>query len=144
MKRIEWILLIVVAALFVGCGHKKDAASELDKAAAAFEAPPPAEAPAPAAAPNQPASSPEPVAVPPPAQQMKQAIAAYKAGQLEDAVTRLQILRRMPVLSADQRMALQDSVAAVMTEIYTMAEKGDGRAIAAVMQYEKMQTMPRR
>jgi hypothetical protein len=74
---------------------------------------------------------------------MQQAVAAYKAGQLEDAVTRLQLLRMTPVLTPDQRMALQDSIAAVMTEIYTMAEKGDTRAIAAVMQYEKMQTAPR-
>src|SRR5262249_30680152 len=138
-----------LAALFVGCSHKKDAVTELEKAAAAmvkFEAPPPAPTPPPAA-PDQPAPAPEPAAastVPPPAEQMKQALAAYKSGQLEDAVTRLQILRATPVLTPDQRMALQDSIAAVMTEIYSMAEKGDQRAIAAVAQYEKMQTMPRR
>ena|SRR5437762_2635238 len=146
--RTEWVLITAIAAVFAGCGHKKDAASELDKAAAAmakFEAPQPVATPLPAA-PNQPASSPEPAAapaVPPPAQQMQQAVAAYKAGQLEDAVTRLQLLRMTPVLTPDQRMVLQDSIAAVMTEIYTMAEKGDTRAIAAVMQYEKMQTAPR-
>jgi hypothetical protein len=31
----------------------------------------------------------------------------------------------------------------VMTEIYTLAEKGDARALAAVAQYEKMQTSRR-
>ncbi|MCI0541123.1 MAG: hypothetical protein L0Z50_38465, partial [Verrucomicrobiales bacterium] len=62
------------------------------------------------------------------------------AGKMEDAVTRLQLLRATPVLSPQQRMALQDSVAAVMTEVYALAEKGDARAIAAVAQYEKMQT----
>jgi hypothetical protein len=59
---------------------------------------------------------------------------------MEDAVTRLQLLRATPALSPEQRMALQDSIAAVMTEIYSLAEKGDPRAIAAVAQYEKLQT----
>ena len=40
-------------------------------------------------------------------------------------------------------MAVQDGVAAVMAELYSLAAKGDGRAIAAVKQYEQMQTAPR-
>ena len=75
-----------------------------------------------------------------PAQEMKQAIAAYKAGQLEDAVTRLQKLRATPVMAPQQRMALQDAVAAVMAEVYALAEKGDPRAQQAVKRYEQMQT----
>ena len=71
---------------------------------------------------------------------MQQALADYKAGNMEDAVVRLQLLRATAVLSPQQRMALQDGVAAVMTEIYTLAEKGDPRAKAAVARYEKMQT----
>ncbi len=35
-------------------------------------------------------------------------------------------------------MALQDSIAAVMTDIYPMAGKGDERAKAAIIQYEKI------
>ena len=77
-----------------------------------------------------------------PAQELKQAITEYKAGKMEDAVTRLQLLRSQSVLSPEQRMALQDSMAAVMTEIYALAQKGDARAVAAVAQYEKMQTAP--
>jgi hypothetical protein len=75
-----------------------------------------------------------------PSQQVKSAIDDYKAGKMEDAVTRLQLLRAMPALSPQQRMALQDSIAAVMTEIYAMAEQGDPRAKAAIVQYERMQT----
>jgi hypothetical protein len=71
---------------------------------------------------------------------MQQALAAYRGGELEDAVTRLQKLRTMPTLTAQQRIAVQDSVAAVMTEIYGLAEKGDQKAIQAVRQYEEMQT----
>jgi hypothetical protein len=75
---------------------------------------------------------------------MKQALAAYKAGQLEDAVTRLQNLRSQTAMTAEQRMALQDAIAAVMTEINALAAKGDARAIAALKQYEAMQTNRRR
>jgi hypothetical protein len=66
--------------------------------------------------------------------------ASYKGGELEDAVTRLQKLRMQPTLTAQQRMAVQDSVAAVMREVYSLAEKGDQRAIQAVKQYKEMQT----
>jgi hypothetical protein len=71
---------------------------------------------------------------------MRLAITSYKTGELEDAVTRLQKLRATPTLTPEQRMAVQDSVAAVMLEIYQLAEKGDQRAIAAVKQYEELQT----
>jgi len=33
-------------------------------------------------------------------------------------------------------------MAAVMSEIYSLAEKGDARAIQAVKRYEEMQTQP--
>jgi len=124
-------LLSAIAVGLSAC-HKQDPTAELEKAAAAMAQTEAAPAPAPGAA-RAPAG-------PPPAQQVQQALADYKAGKMEDAVTRLQLLRAQPVLSPQQRMALQDSVAAVMTEIYTLAEKGDPRAIAAVKQYEKMQT----
>jgi hypothetical protein len=75
-----------------------------------------------------------------PSQQLKGALEDYKAGKFQDAVTRLQLLRATPVLSPEQRIALQDSMATVMAEIYAMAEKGDKRAIEAVAQYERMQT----
>jgi len=125
----------LLAAIAVGLSacHKQDPVIELEKAAAEMAK----TETAPAAPDAGPGLAP---ANPPPAQQMQQAIADYKAGKMEDTVTRLQVLRATAVLSPQQRMALQDSVAAVMTEIYTLAEKGDPRAIAAVAQYEKMQT----
>jgi len=73
---------------------------------------------------------------------MSQALASYKSGNFEDAVTRLQILRSTQTLNPQQRMAVQDGIAAVMGEIYSLAEKGDSRAIAAVKQYEQLQTAP--
>jgi hypothetical protein len=146
-NNIKWALSTAIAAILVGCGHK-GATTELEKAAnslakADAAEPAPAPAPQPASTPESPAPLMPAVApAPPPAQQVKQALAAYKAGELEDAVIRLQKLRATPALTPQQRMALQDSIAAVMTEIYTLAEKGDKRAMAAVIQYERMQTAP--
>ena len=87
--------------------------------------------------------TPPPAAPATPAQEMNQAIVAYKAGNLDDAVARLQKLRATPVLSAEKRMAVNDAMAAVMSEIYALAGKGDARAIQAVKLYEQMQTQRR-
>ena len=141
--------MMVMGTSFVlawaGCSHKSDVNSELEKAVNAMEQPAAAQAPAPVlpqpAQPAQPA--PTPVAAPAPAQEMNQALAAYKGGTLEDAVTRLQKLRASPVMTPQQRIALNDAMAAVMTEIYSLAAKGDARAIQAVRQYEQMQTQRR-
>ena len=119
-------------ATCLGCSSKQDPTTELEKAAAALEK----GAPAAAAAPS-PGDNPGGVS---PSQQLKGAMEDYKAGKMEDAVTRLQLLRSATALSPEQRMALQDSIAAVMAEVYALAEKGDKRAIAAVAQYERMQT----
>ena len=70
---------------------------------------------------------------------MNQALASYKSGNFEDAVTQLQKLRAQPVMTPQQRMALQDAMAAVMTDIYTRAANGDARAQQAVKEYERMQ-----
>jgi hypothetical protein len=150
MKKLSSATTVIYLCLLglSGCGHKTDAKTELDKAAEALgKADASAQATAPSPGPTAPAVAESPTAAPAailptgnPAQQMQQAIAAYKAGELEDAVTRLQKLRAMSALTPQQRMALQDSIAAVMTEIYGQAAKGDPRAIQAVKQYEEMQT----
>jgi hypothetical protein len=123
--RIPPVAAVVLVLVATGCG-KKDPADEMTKAAAEIEK----------AAPASPAEE----GVLPPAEQVKEAISEFKAGKMEDAVTRLQLLRSKSQMTPEQRMALQDSMATLMTEIYTMAEKGDARAIAAVAQYERMQT----
>ena len=138
------VLCAGVAVAAVGCRHKTDATSELERAASALAQGEPAQAPAPAPAqsaqPLETAAVPAAPPAPAPAQEMKQALAAYKSGDLPDAVTRLQKLRATPVMSPQQRIALNDAMATVMTEIYGLAAKGDARAIQAVKQYEEMQT----
>lgn len=131
-----FILCAGVAVVSCGCRAKTDAKSELEKAASALAEPQPAQ-------PTQPAAEAATQPAPAPAQQMNQAMEAYKAGQFEDAVTRLQKLRATPAMSPEQRIALNDAMAAVMTEIYSLAAKGDSRALQAVAQYERMQTMRR-
>jgi len=146
--KICFIIVIVcsvgLAVMTPGCGQKSNANAELEKAAKALvEAEPAAEA-VPVAPAQQSQSAPvRDNSGQTPSQQMNQAMAAYKAGQLEDAVTRLQLLRAMPTMTPQQRMAMNDAMAAVMTDIYVLAAKGDARAIQAVQQYEKMQTRQR-
>jgi hypothetical protein len=128
-----------------GCSRKSDAKTQLEKAANALSAAEPAPAAAPQV-PSQPtepveaATASQPVPAPSASKQMKEALAAYKAGNLEDAVTRLQKLRATPAMTPEQRIALNDAMGAVMTEIYSLAAKGDARAKLAVKQYEEMQT----
>ena len=141
------VLCASLAVAAVGCRQQTDPTSQLEKAASALAQGEPAQAatPAPAqsAPPLEPAAAPAAPAAPAPAQQMSQALAAYKAGDFEDAVIRLQVLRATPVMTPQQRMALNDAMGAVMTEVYSLAAKGDARAIQAVKQYEEMQTMRR-
>lgn len=121
------LALLVLAA--TAC-KKEDPVAELEKSAAALEKTPAAPAEGATDAPAGGA----------PAEQVKQAISDFKSGKMEDAVNRLQLLRAQPAMTPEQRMALQDSIASVMQEIYAMAQNGDARAKAAVAQYERLQT----
>lgn len=71
---------------------------------------------------------------------MQSAVQAYKVGQFEEAVTRLQKLRQTKGISGAQLMALNDAMAAMMGDIQSLANKGDQRAIAAIKRYEQLQT----
>src|SRR4051794_33869731 len=121
-KLLGWFCGLTV--IFVACGHKQDATGALEKAAKVMEETPAANPP-PRAEPAQVEVQAQVAPAPPPAQELKQALVSYKAGQMEDAVTRLHNLRTQTSMSPAQKMALQDSIAAVMTEIYGLAAKGD-------------------
>jgi len=128
LRRPASLALVLLVSVATAC-KKEDPVAELEKSAAALDK-----------APAAPAEGSEATPGPAPAEQVKQAIADFKSGKMEDAVTRLQLLRAQPVMTPEQRMALQDSIASVMQEIYAMAQNGDARAKAAVAQYERMQT----
>jgi len=131
-----------LGVLLAGCSSEPDANVELQKAAKALEQ---ADAGQPAPAPAQPVAVVTPSAQQQtPSQQMGQAMTLYKNGEYENAMTRLQTLRERATLSPQQNMALQDAMAAVMTDVYTRASKGDARAQLAVKQYEQSKnTRPR-
>src|SRR4051794_34316137 len=107
-KLLGWFCGLTV--IFVACGHKQDATGALEKAAKVMEETPAATpAPALAAEPTPTVEAPAQAApAAPPAQELKQALVAYKAGQMEDAVTRLHKLRNQTSMSPAQKMALQD------------------------------------
>ena len=152
MKHKPPMAMVLCAALVVGlagCSRKTEANRELENAAKAMEQAPPDQQPAATGQPAQqapavPAAAPSTAEIPQsPVQQVNQAMAAYKSGDYEDAVTRLHTLRAKAAMSPQQTMALQDAMAAVMTDVYDRASKGDARAIQAVKQYKEMQTAPR-
>jgi hypothetical protein len=135
---------VLLAVVLSGCGKKTDATSELEKAAKSMQADASA-APAAQVQPTQPAQT---AATAPaaatesqqqPAQQLNQAMASYKSGNYEDAVTRLQRLRAQPATTPQQIQALQDAMAAVMNDLAARAAKGDTKAKAAMKQYEALQ-----
>jgi hypothetical protein len=135
---IRWIELgasLILACASVGCHRQSEANVEMDKAARTMETT--ETAPTTGAVPAVPSGSVASASTP--AQEMNQAVAAYKAGQVKDAVTRLQQLRATPTLTPQQRITLNDAMAAVMSEISTRAAKGDSQAIQALKQYGKMQ-----
>lgn len=129
------VLCLLLTLATGGCRRSAGnpaANAELEKAASAL-----------AATEATPAPGPAPDAGPAPAQQMKQAVQAYKGGNFEEAVSQLQKLRATSAMTPQQHMALNDAMAAVMADIYALAAKGDSRAIQAVKQYEKLQTQKR-
>ena len=134
------VILLLTALVVSGCHKQGSASSEMEKATKALEAaaPPPEPAPVAAAAVTAPATAPaqQPVTSQPPAQQLSQAMAAYKSGDYEDAIMRLQLLRSKAAMTPQQTMAIQDAVAAVMAELYSRADKGDTRAKQAIQQWQ--------
>jgi hypothetical protein len=134
MKRTVLAISLLCGFLpVIGCGQKTaNTQSQIDQAVQSMAR---ATSPAPAAADS---------AVPPtPLQQMNDAVASYKAGDFEAAVTRFQTIRAHTAMTGDQLLALNNALGAVMSDLYTRAAKGDAAAGQAVKQYEQMQTQRR-
>ena len=142
------ILSVSVVAM-TGCHKQTDASAELANAVKSLEKAEPVPPPAPAASvtaapPEAPAgqASQEAVINQPVAKQMSQAMTAYKSGDYEDTIARLEWLRNKATKTADQTMAIQDAMAAVMTDLYARAEKGDARAQQAIKQHQATRNQP--
>jgi len=146
-KRLAIVILAAAVVAVTGCHKQTDASSQLANAVKVLEKSDPGQPPAPAtsvAAPAAPSgqASPEVLISQPVAQQMKQAMTAYKTGDYQDTITRLEWLRNKATKTADQTMAIQDAMAAVMTDLYARAEKGDARAQQAIKQHQATRNQP--
>jgi hypothetical protein len=142
-KRLPALMIgcVTLGLLITGCNGEPDVNTELERAAKALEQ---ADTGQPAAAPAQPVAATTVTTPQTPSQQMSQAMTLYKNGEYENAMTRLETLRERTTLTPQQNMALQDAMAAVMTDIYTRASRGDPRAQQAVKQYEASKNTQRR
>lgn len=117
--------LLFTVLILVGCGKKSDAVAELEKAVKTAEQSAQGQ-PAPVAANvNTPLNQPV-------AQQMSQALISLKAGNYSDAVTLMQAARVNPNRTADQAMAAQDALAALMNDLAIRAANGDALAKQAI------------
>jgi hypothetical protein len=129
IRRIQNSTVVPILTSFVlviaGCHRQGDANAEMAKAVKELEQAAPGQ-------PSAPASTGPPVA-----QQMNEAMVAYKGGDYLEAVMRLEVLRSKAIKTPDQTMAVQNAMAAVMTELYSRAEKGDTRAQQAIKQYQE-------
>lgn len=133
--RLSAFVLAIILASAAGCKKQADANTELANAVKLLEKSEAGQPPPPAPAPTEPgqaALSSQPVA-----QQMSQALTAYKGGNYDDAVSRLQLLRTRAVATPQQTMVVQDAMAAVMTDLYDRASKGDVKAKQAIQQYQE-------
>lgn len=121
--------VIISAVIIAGCGKKTDASTELAETIKVLEqAPPLPQAPA-QPSPNAPATL--------PAHQVSQALASLKEGKYADTIVQLEMARDNPNKTPQQMLAIQDAMAAVMSDLYTRAANGDAQAKQAIKQYQE-------
>jgi hypothetical protein len=127
MKRYAGILALLMGlAVITGCSKKKVNVSDLEKAFQATEA----SLPAAEASPASPSQAPEvPLRV-----FVEQASQAIKGNDYAGAIIPLQALRSQPNLTAEQLTTVQDTMAAVQTELALKADRGDPAAQRALDQ----------
>ena len=124
-------ILVLMALVFglLGCGQKPDANAELANTVKLLEQ----SSPAPQVTTQ--ASSPKPTIQP--AQQVNQALSSLKAGKYTDTILQMESARSNPNKTPQQMMAIQDAMAAVMSDLYARAANGDLAAKQAIKQYQE-------
>lgn len=130
-------LMIVPLFLAVGCGRGGDAAatSELEdsfklnaSSGGAVRSDPTTQ--------NAPAQPKDEVQ-----QMVNQAVSAMRTNAYVEAAATLQVLKNQPVLTPEQRIAVQNASVAVLARVAEAADRGDPAAMRAV---EAIKAMPRR
>ena len=122
------VLILLSALLVVGCSKKPDASTELAKTVKVLEQ----TAPAPQAAAQPSANAPTAL----PAQQVSQALASLKEGKYTETIVQMEKARYNPNKTPQQMIAIQDAMAAVMSDLYTRAANGDSAAKQAIAKYQ--------
>lgn len=79
-----------------------------------------------------------------PAQQLDDALAAYKSGDYQNAVIQLQAMRFHAHMTGAQLLALNSATDAVMNDLYARMAKGDEQAQAAIKEYQRLQNSPQK
>ena len=123
-KLIGSLFTALLLAGSVGCGEKKTETVDIEKAFTNPKVDKEDPASAKAAAP-QPAV----------AAMFKDSVAAVKKEDFSTALDSLAALRVQPDLTVDQRMAAQDLMGKVQTELANRADRGDKAAQAALDRY---------
>lgn len=114
----------------VGCHKTADSQIQIEQAAQAMaqtETPHPTASATPAAS---------------PVEQVNEALGAYKSGNYTEAVTRFQTMRGHTAMSGQQLESLNNVMAAVMSDLYARAAKGDAQAQAAIEEYRRLKSSP--
>ena len=149
LKPLAIFIMAVLVAAVTSCSKQVDANAELANAVKVLEKADSGQPPAPVeAAPTAPSAaapgptSQETITSLPVAKQMSQAMTAYKGGDYQDTIARLEWLRTKAIATPVQTMAIQDAMAAVMTDLYARAEKGDARAQQAIKQHQATRNQP--
>jgi hypothetical protein len=123
------VSLLLSALLVVGCSKKTDASTELAKTVKVLEQ----AAPAPQASTQQSPNFPTAL----PAQQVSQALTLLKEGKYTETIVQMEMARYNPNKTPQQMIAIQDAMAAVMSDLYTRAANGDAPAKQAIKQYQE-------
>ena len=123
------VSLLLSAVFVVGCSKKTDASTELAKTVKVLKQ----AAPAPQASAQPSANAPSAL----PAQQVSQALTSLKEGKYTETIVQMEMARYNPNKTPQQMIAIQDAMAAVMSDLYARAANGDAAAKQAIKQYQE-------
>jgi PBP1b-binding outer membrane lipoprotein LpoB len=129
-KQFVGIAAVIITALtLVGCSKKTDASSELAKTVKVLEQPTASPQSQTQASANAPTTM--------PAQQVSQALTSLKEGKYTETIVHMEMARYNPNKTPQQMIAIQDAMAAVMSDLYARAASGDAPAKQAIKQYQE-------
>jgi len=129
-RSLAFLVTVTFSLICGGCGKKADVESSTAELEKAFQAPaPPAPTPTTPVAPNSSAQSANDL--------IKAALASAKADDYANGVITLQEAQRKPGVTAEQLMAVHQTMKAMTTDLLRRADAGDQRALEQLRAIEK-------